>query len=109
LRDLDDLLTSESGVGLVAGMVEQHLLIGLAADGGVSEVRKVLSGTGRGYLSWKANVYGKQARGWRTSEIDRTVRHLHRADRLLKSGGKDRPVLTELLLTLESERRDDDR
>lgn len=109
LRELDDLLTSESAVGLVAGMVEQHLLIGLAVEGGVAEVRRVLSGTGRGYLSWKANVYGKQARAWRTSDIDRTVRHLHRADRLLKSGGGDRSVLTELLLTLESERRDHDR
>jgi len=109
LRELDDLLTSETGVGLVAGLVEQHLLIGLAAQEGVEGVRKVLAETGRGYLSWKANVYGKQARAWRTPEIDRAIRHLHRADRLLKSGGKDRPVLTELLLMLEGERRDRDR
>jgi len=106
LRELDDLLTSESGVGLVAGLVEQHLLVGLAVDGGVGRVKQVLSETGRGYLSWKANTYGRQARAWRVPEIDRTIRHLLRADRLLKSGGKDRPVLTELLLTLDQERRE---
>lgn len=105
LRELDDLLTSESGVGLVAGLVEQHLLVGLAVAGGAASVRKALSETGRGYLSWKAQTYARQARGWRTDEIDRTIGHLHRADRLLKSGGKDRPVLMELLLTLEQERR----
>lgn len=106
LRELEDLLTSETGVGLVAGLAEQHLLVGLAVEGGVGRVKKMLSETGRGYLSWKANVYGKQARSWRVAEIDRTLRHLHRADRLLKSGGKDRAVLSELLLTLESERRE---
>ena len=106
LRELDDLLTSESGVGLIAGLVEQHLLIGLAVEGGAGRVKKALSETGRGYLSWKANVYARQASRWRTAEIDRTIRHLHRADRLLKSGGKDRAVMSELMLTLEKERRD---
>ncbi|MFV1986926.1 MAG: DNA polymerase III subunit delta [Gemmatimonadota bacterium] len=106
LRELDDVLTSESGVGLIAGLVEQHLFVGLAVEGGVGRVKKTLSETGRGYLSWKANIYGRQAGAWRVPEIDRTIRHLHRADRLLKSGGKDRPVLAELLLTLERERRD---
>lgn len=105
LRELDDLLTSESGVGLVAGLVEQHLLVGLAVEGGVASVKKTLSATGRGYLSWKANVYGRQARAWRTDEVDRAIRYLHRADRHLKSGRKDRPVLSELLLTLDRERR----
>jgi len=106
LRELDDLLTSERGVGLVAGLVEQHLLVGLAMEGGVGRVKKMLAETGRGYLSWKANVYGKHARSWRVAEMDRALRHLHRADRLLKSGGRDRPVLAELLLTLERERRE---
>ncbi|MDH3734435.1 MAG: DNA polymerase III subunit delta [Gemmatimonadota bacterium] len=106
LRELEDLLTSESGVGLVAGLVEQHLLVGLAVEGGAGRVKKALSETGRGYLSWKANVYGRQAQAWRVDEIDRAIRHLHRADRLLKSGGKDRAVLSELLLTLERERRE---
>jgi len=106
LRELDDLLTSERGVGLVAGLVEQHLLVGLAMEGGVGRVKKMLAETGRGYLSWKANVYGKHARSWRVEELDRALRHLLRADRLLKSGGRDRPVLAELLLTLEGERRE---
>ena len=106
LRELDDVLTSERGVGLVAGLVEQHLLVGLAMEGGVGRVKKMLAETGRGYLSWKANLYGKQAGSWRVEEMDRTLRHLHRADRLLKSGGRDRPVFEELLLTLEGERRE---
>jgi len=105
LRELDDLLTSETGVGLVAGLVDQHLLVGLAAEGGAGRVKKTLSETGRGYLSWKANSYARQARAWRPGEMDGALRALYRADRLLKSGGKDRAVLTELLLGLESERR----
>jgi len=105
LRELDDLLTSESGVGLVAGLVDQHLLVGVAVEGGVARVKQTLSETGRGYLSWKANSYARQARAWRPGEIDGALERLYRADRLLKSGGKDRAVLAELLLVLEGERR----
>jgi len=105
LRELDDLLTSERGVGLVAGLVEQHLLVGLAVEGGVGSVKKALSETGRGYLSWKAGSYAKQAAAWCAPDVDRALRHLHRADRLLKSGGGDGPVLAELLMTLEEDRR----
>lgn len=104
LRELDDILTSESGVGLVAGLVDQHLLVGLAVEGGVGRVKQTLSETGRGYLSWKANTYARQARGWRPGEVDGALKALHRADRLLKSGGTDRAVMTELLLGLEGER-----
>ncbi|WP_419947807.1 DNA polymerase III subunit delta [Candidatus Palauibacter sp.] len=104
LRELDDVLTSERGVGLVAGLVEHHLLLGLALDGGSAGLRAVLSETGRSYLSWKANIYAKQARSWTVGELDRALRALHAADRQLKSGRGDRPVLADLLLSLGGER-----
>ncbi len=105
LAELDDLLTSERGVGLVAGLVEHHLLLGLAVEGGASLVREVLAQTGRGYLSWKANGYGQQARSWDVDGVEAALRRLHRTDRLLKSGGSDRGILAELLLALEHDRR----
>ena len=100
LRELDDVLTSERGVGLVAGLVEHHLLLGLALDAGPAGLRAALSETGRGYLSWKANAYAKQARAWTVHELDHALRALHRADRHLKSGRRDQAVLTEMLLEL---------
>ena len=100
LRELEDVLTSERGVGLVAGLVEHHLLLGLALDTGTAGLRTVLSETGRGYLSWKAGTYARQARGWTVDELDRALRALHRADRQLKSGRGDPPVLADLLLSL---------
>ncbi len=100
LRELEDVLTSERGVGLVAGLVEHHLLLGLALDTGTAGLRAVLSETGRGYLSWKAGTYARQARGWTVDELDRALRALHRADRQLKSGRGDPPVLADLLLSL---------
>lgn len=105
LRSLDDILTSERGVPLVSGLIEHHLLIGIAVEGGIELVRRTLSETGRGYLSWKAKSYAGQGRGWRAGEIEAAIRCLHRADRQLKSGGKDRAVMEELLLSLGQLRR----
>ncbi len=105
LRELEDLLTSDRGVALVAGLVEHHLQLGIAVEGGAGAVRQALSESGRGYLAWKANTYAKQAKRWSGDEVDRALRRLHRADRLLKSGGRDDAVLTELLLALEQDRR----
>ena len=100
LRELEDVLTSERGVGLVAGLVEHHLLIGLALDAGTAGLRAALAETGRGYLSWKANAYARQARAWTVHELDHALRVLHRADRHLKSGRRDHAVLAEGLLEL---------
>jgi len=100
LEELDGLLETESAVGLVAGLVEQHLLIGLARERGQDGVRRVLADTGRGYLSWKAKVYTRQAAGWTGQELQRALHGLRRADRQLKTGGSDRGVLQELLLAL---------
>lgn len=100
LRELDDLLTSDRGVALVAAMVEQHLFVGVGVQGGASLVRSALADAGRGYLSWKARIYARQARRWTADGIREALRLLHRADRQLKSGGSDRAVLLELLLAL---------
>lgn len=100
LRELENVLTSERGVGLVAGLVEQHLLLGLALEAGAAGLRAALSETGRGYLSWKANAYAKQARAWTVHELDHALRVLHRADRHLKSGRGDEAALAEMLLEL---------
>jgi DNA polymerase-3 subunit delta len=100
LHELDGLLETDSAVGLVAGLVEQHLLIGLARESGEGGVRRVLADTGRGYLSWKAKIYGRQAAGWTGAELQGALRLFRRADRQLKTGGSDRGVLQELLLSL---------
>ena len=106
LRDLDDVLTSERGVPLVSGLIEHHLFLGIAVQGGIDLVRRALGETGRGYLGWKAKTYAAQARKWSANEVSDALRHLQRADRHLKSGGKDRAVLEELLLALAQLRRD---
>lgn len=106
LRSLDDILTSERGVPLISGLVEHHLLLGIAVQGGGATVRQALGETGRGYLAWKAKTYAAQARGWSAEHIRVALRRLQRADRQLKSGGKDRAVLEELLLSLEQLRRE---
>lgn len=100
LGELDGLLTSDDGVALVAAMVEQHLFVGIAVQGGASLVRRALAEAGRGYLSWKADTYARQARRWTAAGIRSALGLLHRADRQLKSGGSDRAVLLELLLAL---------
>lgn len=100
LEDLDGVLSGDSAVGLVAGMVDQHLCVGLAVEGGAGLVRAVLDETGRGYLKWKASVYARQAGRWSAPEVRGALRLMKRADRQLKSGGTDRGVLQELLLAL---------
>lgn len=100
LGEVDAVLAGDSAVGLLAAMVEQHLYIGLALDGGAGLVRQVLGEVGKPYLKWKAPIYARQAKGWRASEVGRALRLMRRADRRLKTGGGDREVLQELLLAL---------
>lgn len=104
LADLPTLLRdpSESAVGLLIGMIEQHLYIGVALEGGRSLVSETLTATGKPYLKWKARIYARQARAWSPSHLDRAVTLLRRADRHAKSGISDRGVLEELLLSLRA-------
>lgn len=100
LRDLDGILTGESAVGLLASMVDQHLYLGVALDGGGAAVREVLSEAGKPYLRWKASTYARQAKAWTAGELERALRLMRRADRQLKTGGTDAGVLRELLVAL---------
>lgn len=102
LRDLPRLLSepSETAVGLLIPMIEQHLYIGLALEGGQGVVAAAMTRAGRAQLKWKARAYDEQARGWRTPSLERALRLLHRADCQAKTGGRDLEVLETLLLSL---------
>jgi DNA polymerase-3 subunit delta len=100
LKELEGVLAGERASGLVAGLVEHHLLIGAALEGGAAAVKKLLGETRRGYLAWKAQTYARQARAWNPPALRRALELLRRADRQIKTGGKDLPVLEELLLAL---------
>ncbi|MFQ5678490.1 MAG: DNA polymerase III subunit delta [Gemmatimonadota bacterium] len=100
LANLEPVLGAERGVGLLASMVDHHLYVGLAGEGGAGLARQALAEAGKPYLTWKARVYAEQARAWRPGEIPRALRLFRRADRQLKSGGGERAVLEELLLAL---------
>lgn len=102
LDDLDRLLAqpSESAVGLLVGMIDQHLYIGVAIEGGRRRVSDALGRAGKPYLKWKAKIYARQSRAWSRGELDRALRLMRRADRHAKSGVDDRRVLEELVLAL---------
>jgi len=92
--------SSESAVGLLIGMVDQHLYIGIALEGGRGRVQEALVRAGKPYLKWKARIYARQARKWSASELRRSLGLMRRADARAKSGFGDRRVLEELLLSL---------
>jgi len=96
---------SESAVGLLNGLVEQHLFLGIAAEGGAGRVTETLGRVGKPYLKWKTRAWVGQARNWTPAEIDRALELMHEADRQAKTGHGDLAVLEGLLLRLESERR----
>lgn len=102
LEELGRLLAepSESAVGLLVGMIDQHLYVGVALEGGQGSVSDALVQAGKPYLKWKARIYARQARGWSRPELERALRLMRRADRQAKSGVGDRRVLEELLLSL---------
>ena len=102
LRELPRLLSepSESAVGLLIPMIEQHLYIGLALEGGQNLVAAAMTRAGRAQLKWKARTYADQARSWRPASLERALRLFHRADWQAKSGGRDLEVLEGLLLSL---------
>ncbi len=107
LEDLPTLLQepSESAVGLLIGMIDQHLYIGLALEGGRREVSDALVAAGKPYLKWKARIYDRQAKRWSRGQLRRAVSLMRRADRHAKSGIGDRAVLQELLGELRTLKR----
>ncbi|HKK09122.1 MAG TPA: DNA polymerase III subunit delta, partial [Gemmatimonadota bacterium] len=108
LADLPRLLSesSESAVGLLIGMVDQHLYLGVALEGGRGAVSRALTEAGKPYLKWKARIYAGQARGWTAAELERALGLMRRADRHVKSGIPDRRAMEELLLGLSLLKRE---
>lgn len=105
-RRLPALLStpSESAVGLLIFLIEQHLLVGVALEGGAGPVGQTLDRIGKRYMKWKARTIAGQARAWTTEELDAALVALLDADRRAKTGGTDLETLEELLLRLEVER-----
>ena len=95
----------ESAVGLLAAMIDQHICIGIALEGGSGALGRALGEAGKSYLKWKARMYERQSRSWTASEIDRALELMRQADWQAKSGIGDRAALEELLLSLRLERR----
>jgi DNA polymerase-3 subunit delta len=104
LGDLPVLLreSSESAVGLLVGMVDQHIYLGLALAGGRGRVERALTRAGKPYLKWKARIYAGQARNWSPGHLRRALRLMRRADRHAKSGLSDDAVMRELLVSLRA-------
>lgn len=102
LDELPDLLSgTESAVGLINAMVDHHVLLGIAVEGGAALVDRTLGEVGKPYLKFKTRTFAAQARRWTSGEIDGALRLLRRADARSKTtGGQDRAVLEELLLGL---------
>jgi DNA polymerase-3 subunit delta len=102
-RTLPVLLeTGESGVGLVIGLGNQLLRIGLVVAGG----NDALSAALPRHQRWLARRIAGQARGWSPHRVRQALQHLSRADRLLKSAPlSDAQIMEELLLRLEHDRR----
>ncbi|MFQ5529994.1 MAG: DNA polymerase III subunit delta [Gemmatimonadota bacterium] len=106
-RQLSSLLAApgENAVGLLIALVEHHLLLGIAVEGGAGLVGRTLERVGKPYLKFKTRALAAQARGWTLPEVDSALRRLLSADRRAKTGASDRECLEELLLGLESEYR----
>ena len=105
-HQLSDLLSTpgESAVGLLIALVEQHLLVGVAVEGGAGQVGRTLDRMGKPYLKWKSRTIASAARDWSSPEIEAALLALNEADRRAKTGGSDREAMEELLLRLEVER-----
>jgi DNA polymerase-3 subunit delta len=105
-RRLSDLLAtpSESAVGLLIVLIEQHLLVGVAIEGGTGLIGRTLDQAGKSYLKWKARTIAQQARAWTVEDVDAALVALLDADRRAKTGATDREALEELLLRLEVDR-----
>ncbi len=102
LSSLPDLLSDsrESAVGLLAAMIDQHLCVAIALEGGASALSRALSEAGKPYLRWKTRVYQRQSREWTADALEQALGLLRDADWRAKSGVGDRATLEELLLSL---------
>lgn len=102
LAELPALLDSgESAVGLIGGLSEALIRVGLAREGESVLVGVLKRDGSYRNLSWKVRTYLRQARCWKQEEIADALEELLRADRLIKSGGlSERAALEEALLRI---------
>lgn len=102
-RSLPILLdTGDTGVGLVIGLGNQLLRIGLCVAGGKQALEAELPP----HQKWLARRVAGQARQWTLAQVEEGLRHLARADRLLKSAPlTDHQIMDELLLRLQHDRK----
>ncbi|UCC47965.1 MAG: DNA polymerase III subunit delta [Gemmatimonadota bacterium] len=102
LGELPALLDSgESAVGLIGGLSETLIRVGLAREGESVLVAVLKRDGSYRNLSWKVRTYLRQARYWRQEEIADALEELLRADRLIKSGGlSERAAFEEALLRI---------
>ena len=102
LYDLAGLMAEprESAVGILIPMVDQHILVGIAVEGGERAVTEALRSADKPYLAWKARVYASQARKWTADRLDRALEAMLHADLRAKSGAGSLAVMQELLLKL---------
>lgn len=108
-RDLPALLAApgESAVGLLNGLVDNHLFLGIAREAGTGGVTAALDRAGKPYLKFKARTWAGQARRWSAGGIESAIELLLEADRRAKTGHDDLAVLDGLLLRLEALRREE--
>jgi len=106
-RQLSSLLAmpGQNAVGLLIALVEHHLLLGIAVEGGAGLVGRTLDRIGKPYMKFKSRALGDQANAWTAGEIDDTLRRLLDADRRAKTGATNQECLEELLLGLEADYR----
>ncbi len=97
-------MPGENAVGLLIGLVEHHLFLGIAAEGGARAVTEVLGRVGKPYLRFKAKAWAAQARRWTPEEIEEALALMQEADRQAKTGHTDHAVIENLLLRLETQR-----
>ncbi len=87
----------ESGVGLVVGLSNHLLRIGVAVEQGTGALEEVLPP----HQKWLSRQIGSQAGGWTPEAIREGILGLLRVDRLLKASSlSDQHHLEEWLLTL---------
>lgn len=90
----------ETGVGLIIGMGSHFIRLGILTSGGERALESALPAHQR----WLAGRLSKQARKWKSAQLDSALDDLLRADRLLKSSNLgDLPVLEEFILRLEAQ------
>lgn len=92
--------SGETGVGLIIGIGTHFLRLAILASGGERALQDALPSHQR----WLATRLSRQAKQWRTPELENALEDLLRADRLLKSSNLgEHAVLEELMLRFEGQ------